>query len=151
MRNGAALRLGTRAFLAIAVASTLAVASPAAQVAQASTSNQMLRMTNEDRRDANRKPLRLDRRLSRYAVKHSKQMARRGEIFHTPNLAKVLNRNWRVAGENVGNGGDLAALEDAFMDSTDHRKNILRRSYDHAAVGVVSADGSLWVTVIFYG
>jgi uncharacterized protein YkwD len=38
-----------------------------------------------------------------------------------------------------------------FMESKPHRRNILRRGYDHAAVGVVKSDGSLWVTTIFYG
>jgi uncharacterized protein YkwD len=37
------------------------------------------------------------------------------------------------------------------MDSAPHRRNVLRRGYDHAAVGVVKAGGSFWVTTIFYG
>jgi uncharacterized protein YkwD len=37
------------------------------------------------------------------------------------------------------------------MKSRPHRKNILRTTFDHAAVGVIHSNGSLWVTVIFYG
>jgi uncharacterized protein YkwD len=56
-----------------------------------------------------------------------------------------------VAGENVGVGDSLDDLEDAFMASAVHRHNILARTYDHAAVGVVIEDGRVWVTVVFYG
>jgi uncharacterized protein YkwD len=51
----------------------------------------------------------------------------------------------------VGVGGSLDSLEDAFMASIDHRKNILRKVYDHAAVGIVRQDDAIWITVIFYG
>jgi uncharacterized protein YkwD len=38
------------------------------------------------------------------------------------------------------------------MHSTDHRRNILRKTFDHTAIGVIKdADGHFWVTVIFYG
>jgi uncharacterized protein YkwD len=51
----------------------------------------------------------------------------------------------------VGVGDSLDDLEDAFMASAVHRHNILARTYDHAAVGVVIEDGRVWVTVVFYG
>ena len=37
------------------------------------------------------------------------------------------------------------------MHSPEHRYNMLHASYRRAGVGVVSARGWLWVTVIFYG
>ena len=37
------------------------------------------------------------------------------------------------------------------MASKVHRENILRSSFDHTAIGMVRRNGSLWVTVIFYG
>jgi uncharacterized protein YkwD len=51
----------------------------------------------------------------------------------------------------VGVGGSLDSLESAFMQSKEHRKNILRPQFDHAAIGVVHGGDTLWVTVIFYG
>jgi uncharacterized protein YkwD len=48
-------------------------------------------------------------------------------------------------------GGSLDGLESAFMQSKDHRENILRRQFDHMAVGIVRDGDTLWVTVIFYG
>jgi uncharacterized protein YkwD len=37
------------------------------------------------------------------------------------------------------------------MHSRIHRENILRRVYEHAAIGIVRVRSRLWVTVIFYG
>lgn len=113
-----------------------------------------LDLTNDDRARHDREALRLARVLSRYATHHSRAMADRGFLFHSPEedlRAALEGIEWSVAGENVGVGDSLDDLEDAFMASTVHRRNILARTYDHAAVGVVVEDGRVWVTVIFYG
>jgi len=113
---------------------------------------EMLQLTNEDRADKDRDALKLDSRLSRYATKHSRAMADAGYLFHSEDLAaKLKGRDWSMGGENVGVASSLAGLEDSFMGSKVHRKNILQAGYDHAAIGVVKSDGTLWVTVIFYG
>jgi uncharacterized protein YkwD len=82
-------------------------------------------------------------------------MARRGEIFHSsPDQVRAAldGYDWSLAGENVGVGPSLDALEDAFMESKLHRQNILRTTFRNAAIGVVrDDDGHFWVTVIFYG
>jgi uncharacterized protein YkwD len=113
-----------------------------------------LDLTNDDRAHHDRESLRLARSLSRYAIGHSQAMADRGVIFHSSEdeLRRALGGTaWSVAGENVGVGDSVDDLEDAFMASAVHRHNILARSYDHAAVGVVVEDGRVWVTVVFYG
>jgi uncharacterized protein YkwD len=113
---------------------------------------QMVPLINDDRADKDRPALKLDLELSRYARKHSQDMADAGELFHTSDLAaKLKGKSWSIGGENVGMGPSLPALEDIFMASTPHRRNILNREFDHVAVGVVESDGIFWVTVIFYG
>ena len=113
---------------------------------------QMVQLTNDDRTDKDRSALELDLQLSRYARKHSQDMADAGGIFHTDDLAaKLKGKDWSAGGENVGMAPNLQDLEAAFMASTPHRRNILNREFDHVAIGVVESDGNLWVTVIFYG
>jgi uncharacterized protein YkwD len=79
-------------------------------------------------------------------------MAEAGYLFHTPDLAgKLRGLDWSLGGENVGVASSLTDLQEAFMASPPHRRNILQRRFDHAAIGVVMSGGRLWVTVIFYG
>jgi uncharacterized protein YkwD len=113
----------------------------------------MLSLTNEDRAAHDRAALSLNARLSRYAEKHSRDMAGKGYLFHTDDLASRLKGlDWSIGGENVGVGSTLDSLEDAFMRSKEHRRNILRNAFDHSAIGVYrDAAGNVWVTVIFYG
>ena len=37
------------------------------------------------------------------------------------------------------------------MDSPPHRGNILNRAFHQVAIGSVRVDGTLWVTVFFFG
>lgn len=114
--------------------------------------DEMFQLTNDDRADNDRRALDLDAELSRYARRHSQAMAEAGELFHTERLvAKLKDKDWSAAGENVGAGTSLSGIEAAFMGSTPHRRNILNRDFEDVAVGVVESDGNFWVTVIFYG
>ena len=120
--------------------------------AAAKRRSEMLQLTNEDRTHKDREALKLDRKLSRYATKHSQAMADAGTLFHSDDLAGALDGvEWSMGGENVGVGSSLNDLEAAFMASKVHRTNILQRGFDHAALGIVKSGGSFWVTVIFYG
>jgi len=112
-----------------------------------------LELTNGDRSAEGRRELHLARELTRYATDHSREMARRGYIYHSTDQqlrGALSDSDWASAGENVGVGASLERLQDMFMASNAHRHNILERGFDHAAVGVVHADGSYWITVIFY-
>jgi uncharacterized protein YkwD len=112
------------------------------------------RLTNEVRVDRDRERLGFVDRLARYAKRHSRAMAGRGYLFHSDaaTLQSVLAPyDWSIGGENVGVGSDVEAIQNAFMRSKPHRRNILRTRYDHMAVGIVRQDDRLWVTVIFYG
>jgi len=128
------------------------IATDPARAAEAKDRQEMLQLTNEARENKHRDDLKLDKQLSRYAVKHSREMADQDTLFHTDDLAKKLGgRDWSMGGENVGVGSSLTDLQAAFMASKVHRQNILQEGYDHAAVGVYESDGAFWVTVIFYG
>jgi uncharacterized protein YkwD len=113
----------------------------------------MFSLTNADRAARDRATLSLDVTLSKYAKKHSRDMAKVGHLYHTSDLAsKLSGLDWSIGGENVGVGSSLDGLERAFMRSKPHRQNILRTSFDHSAIGVYrDGKGTYWVTVIFYG
>ena len=140
--------------LVLLLAAVLVSSGIATSPAHAGTGlrGEMFQLTNDDRADRDRRTLDLDAELSKFARRHSQAMADAGEIFHTKNLAaKLKNKDWSAAGENVGVGPSLSGIEAAFMGSTPHRRNILNRDFQDVAVGVVESDGNFWVTVIFYG
>jgi uncharacterized protein YkwD len=94
--------------------------------------------------------LRLDPELSKAARLHTREMVKQNKLYHTPSdkLSKRVT-NWTILGENVGVGGDVQGLHEAFMASPAHADNVLYDSFRHMGVGTVKADGKLWVTVIF--
>jgi hypothetical protein len=87
--------------------------------------------------------------LATVARRHSERMAAKHTLYHNPNLGSEVS-GWQVVGENVGMGGDVDSIHQAFMDSPEHRANILARDYTQIGIGtVVDADGVLWVTQVF--
>lgn len=94
--------------------------------------------------------LRLDRQLTKAAKVHTREMIKANTLYHTPsNTLRRRVTNWVTLGENVGVGGGVLSLHQAFMNSPAHRDNILYSSYRYVGVGAIKKDGRLWVTVIF--
>jgi uncharacterized protein YkwD len=114
---------------------------------------QVFKATNASRAGSRMPKLQLNRAMSQIARRHSLAMARASELFHTTDVSVYLDGvEWHVWGENVGyTPGDVASLQQAFMDSPPHRENILNRAFHRVAIGAVRVDGTLWVTVFFYG
>lgn len=86
--------------------------------------------------------------LRSVALDHSRSMAASGDLHHNPSLGSDVT-NWRVVAENVGVGADPDDLHREFMQSSTHAANILDGRVTQVGVGVVRADGLLWVTQVF--
>jgi hypothetical protein len=87
--------------------------------------------------------------LADVALGQAQRMAARQAIYHNPNLATEVS-NWRMVGENVGVGGTVDSLHDAFMNSPAHRANILSDQFTEIGVGsVVGDDGRMYVAEVF--
>jgi uncharacterized protein YkwD len=156
MREGLSGSRSSKAVACFLLVCALLISGVATDHARAAAARprrqEMLALTNEARAEHGRDALSLNERLSRYATRHSREMAKDGCLFHTPDLASRLRGlHWSIGGENVGYASSLRDLQRAFMASKPHRRNILREQFEHAAIGVVQSDGNLWVTVIFYG
>jgi uncharacterized protein YkwD len=137
--------------LTLALSVVLGAVAPSAR-ATWTPRRDMLGWMNDARNDRGARDLDRGWRLRRMADEHSRQMATEGRIFHTASLgSKLTFVSWSVAGENVGAGGSMRSLYDAFMKSDPHRDNILRRGYRRVGIGVYAHDGFVWVTLIFVG
>lgn len=95
--------------------------------------------------------LKMDSGLQSHARKHTADMIAAGDIFHSKDseLRAAAGSGWTKLGENVGRGGSVSSLHQAFMDSSGHRANILG-DYNYAGIGTnTSSSGVLYVTVVF--
>jgi len=141
--------------LVCAVFGTISFGAAARASAAPSTTPrlQMLALINRNRVDHGLDRLKLNGRLSVLATQHSREMAERAALSHTDNVPQQLQPwDWSAWGENVGmTNADLESLEWGFMNSADHRANILKPKFKHVGIGIVVVDGVYWVTVDFYG
>jgi uncharacterized protein YkwD len=137
--------------LTLALTVALAAVAPSAN-ATWTPRRDMVRWMNSARSGRGIVALDMGWRLRQLADTHSRRMAGEGRIFHSSSLGERLRFvSFRIAGENVGVGGTMWRLYEAFMDSAPHRANILGQGFRRVGVGVYAHDGFLWVTMIFVG
>jgi uncharacterized protein YkwD len=131
---------------------TLLPASPAQAKCYSSTGSEkaFVRKMNAARADEDKPRLRLDPEMSKVSKVHTRAMVREESLFHTSSavLAKRVT-NWVLLGENVGVGGTVSSLHEAFMNSAPHRANIMLKQFKYVGVGVKMAGDRMWVTVTF--
>lgn len=145
-----------KALSVTAIATLLAVVAPATTAGACSgwsykaSERGFAKKINQARKALGKTTLRLDPELSKAARKHTAEMVKTDTLYHTPSAA-LRNRvtNWSWLGENVGVGGTVDSLHIAFMNSPDHKENILWNRYRHVGVGVNVANDHMWVTVLF--
>jgi hypothetical protein len=76
-------------------------------------------------------------------------MASSQTLYHNPSLTSQV-QNWQAVGENVGEGPTVSDIHNAFMQSPEHRANILDHDFTQVGVGVsVDKNGIIWVTEDF--
>jgi len=121
------------------------------------TVDDLVRLTNEKRKDAGLKPLKLNQELSHAAQAKVSYMFEKNFWAHvapdgtTPwYFIKNAGYEYNYAGENLARGFDNAEdVTDAWMESPTHRENLLSPNYDDVgfAVSLGSLTGSETVLV----
>ena len=108
------------------------------------------RKVNATRSNRDKGRLRLDPELSRVARQHTREMVKKGTLFHQTS-AQFSRRitNWNMIAENVAYGSGVGQIHTMFMDSPLHAANILNPGYRFVGTGVVTQGSRMWVTVIF--
>lgn len=140
----------------IAAAVVLVVSTDA--VARPDVERCFLDAINSARIESGRQTLTTADDVAPFARAHAAHMATSGGLFHSArdSVAEALPPGWRSWGENVGwhshpDLPDCRPTHRAFMDSAEHRANILDPDYSAVAIGVfVDEDGELWTTHIFF-
>lgn len=87
--------------------------------------------------------------LASLAARRAAEMAANHAIYHDSTLGSDVCC-WVDLGENVGRGPSVSAVQQAFMDSPEHRANILSGQYTQIGVGTArGSDGALYVDELF--
>ena len=114
--------------------------------------NHMTDLVNQHRASHGLGDLHQDPALQMVARRQAQRMVAAGYIYHNPSLAAEAGGavpNWLRVGENVGVGGDVPSVEDAFLNSPPHHANI-DNQYSVIGLGAMAADdGRLYFTQNF--
>ena len=72
------------------------------------------------------------------------------ELSHNAALSTEVRLSWIKLGENVGcSPGDANLVHNAFMNSPEHRKNIMDPTFDSLGIGIVMSESTMFVTEVF--
>jgi hypothetical protein len=123
---------------------------PPAHADTGADESQFLSLTNALRASKGVGPLAVDSGLVSVARSWSGKMAAAGGISHNPSLASQVPNGWKKLGENVGQGGNVDSLQQAFVNSPSHYHNLVDPAFNLVGIGVVYGSGGLiFVTVDF--
>ena len=168
--NGtAARRLSVVTAAAFTLTSIGLLLAPASALAwsggtfSSASERQLVTLTNQARASAGRSSLRIDSALTSIARYRAKDMIDRNYFSHQiPPTGKMVfdvmqarGYCFNIAGENIGwntypDDVATAQIEQMFLNSPDHRANIVGRAWDVIGVGAYkSASGKKMWTVLF--
>jgi hypothetical protein len=108
-----------------------------APAAHADDVSEWLAFVNNVRAQHGAAPLQISGEESALAMQRSQTNANNGTLVHTPDLTAGVTENWTKLGENIGVGGSVAAIGNAFVNSPTHFQNIVEPRYTHIGIGVV--------------
>lgn len=129
----------------------LAPSSAAALGSATEVEQQFFDLLNAERAANGLSPLTRDPGLDAVARSWSGRMNTDNQLKHRPDLAaqiQAVEPAWQRGGENVGTGGEVQALHNAFVASKGHFDNIVG-DWNRLGVGVVVNGNRIWVTFNF--
>jgi hypothetical protein len=142
------------AFLVAGAAIGLAPAHAAAWTS-ASYASRLVQLVDQARQQHGLGSLSVASGTSQVAASWTAHLDAAQSLSHNPDLRHQLethgSADWTSYGENVGQGpaGDPDALFKAYMNSSEHRANILNTAYRFTGVAVVLDGDTAWNTFDF--
>jgi uncharacterized protein YkwD len=141
----------------ISLATVLLLLTPTFALAQSNPAERTLfQSVNRERKGHNLKALRWDESLAKAARKHAHEMAKRGAVEHTfpgePSLPARANKagaRFISISENVVRAANARSAHTQFMNSPNHKANILDSDINSIGIGAVEQGGELFVVEDF--
>jgi uncharacterized protein YkwD len=148
--------------LAAAVAAAVTIGGKAEAGTLTRSESDILKVMNQVRAAHGMRSLRVDYRLERAARGHSATMLRTGQFFHGAFTTRIRRTGVRDPhiGENlawgVGVFSRARAIVNTWLESPEHRANLLRAGYRTVGVGALRGrfdgySGALVITADFAG
>jgi uncharacterized protein YkwD len=107
-------------------------------------------LVNRERATSGRADLSSNVSLILVAQTWSNHLAQTGSLSHRTPLSAGAPDRWTKLAENVGFGSSVNEVHGYFMNSPDHRANILDPAFNSIGVGVsVDGSGRVWVVEEF--
>ncbi len=119
-----------------------------AGAADSAAASQLISLTNSLRASRGLPALQSNGALTAKAEAWAQNMANTGVLAHSV-LADGAPGEWIHLGENVGRGGDVNGIHNAFVASASHLKNLVDPGFRYVGIGVVSINGGIYVSEVF--
>ena len=103
---------------------------------------------NADRRSNRLRELNIQADAQAKAQAWAEKLARENKLYHST-LSDGIRVRWCSIGENVGYGGSVAAIEDAYMASPGHKANILSTKWNGVGVGYARNGNRIFTVQVF--
>ncbi|MEC9488375.1 MAG: CAP domain-containing protein [Halanaerobium sp.] len=114
----------------------------------------MVELINQSRIEQGLPPLEVDMKMVKLAREKAQDMVdnqyfnHQSPVLGTPGeMASAAGINFSLLGENLGQGISGEEVHQAWLNSPDHRMNILDSRFTHVGVGVVQLDATTKVYV----
>jgi hypothetical protein len=152
MRTRLAAVVGLAVLMAIAA---LLAPSASAESSSSAFGGRLVTLINQARAQHGLKALTVTSGTSTVATSWTQHLDQQQALSHNPDLGHQLEThgspNWTAYGENVGDGPTSSAdtLFQAYMNSPEHRANILGSAYRYLGIGVVFDGSTAWNTLDF--
>ncbi len=135
------LRLAIAALLVLVMGSTLTSCRSSEQARVAD-------LVNQTRAQYGRSYLRDNLQLDQKAQAWAEHLARINTLRHS-NLPEGISYQWRSLAENVGYGGSIEQVHQAYMNSPGHRANILDPRWNYVGTGVAWRGNRVFTVQVF--
>ena len=129
--------------------------SATAESSPAAYADRLVSLINQARTDQGLRALSVTSGTSTVALDWTHHLDAQQSLSHNPDLGPQLEAhgspNWTAYGENVGEGPTSSADDvfKAYMNSPEHRDNILNPRYRYLGIGVVFDNSVAWNTLDF--
>jgi len=133
------------------------IAAEAGEIEVSDDEKAIFELSNAERKKADLEPLQLNAKLLAAARAHASNMARKNKAVHELDGKTVKERvqdkgyKYSLVGENVAcNQRSPEKVVAAWMESTHHRENILRKEFTEIGIGVArNEDGEVYYAQVF--